>query len=308
MRVSLSGSGQREARLLPQRQYTPDMLEDVGDGGRSKQGLGPLDHEHAGAGGASAPSPDSIARAHGLQQGGGVDAGSAALVPESTGKASGEALALVPESTGKASGELNGPVHHATDAAARALHEAFEAQVGGEVAHEAEDGAQRARAVQDKIDEALRRASRKQRGNGGEQKETVDAGMDTGSSNSTALNLETPDATIVSGVPQDHGGQGHEVEEGQVGGVDVAETSEAAAEMRRILTGLPQPEPEVSEALAAGLEGPELDALLKRVWVRRQKDLRRAMESARTEAQQMQELMAQMGTGEGAGHGHGGQQ
>jgi len=47
------------------------------------------------------------------------------------------------------------------------------------------------------------------------------------------------------------------------GDVSVADTAEAAAEMRRILVGLPQPEPDVAAALADGVEGPELDALIR---------------------------------------------
>ncbi|KAA0163930.1 hypothetical protein FNF28_04036 [Cafeteria roenbergensis] len=61
--------------------------------------------------------------------------------------------------------------------------------------------------------------------------------------------------------------------------------------MRRILQSLPEPEPDLASALQRGLSTEEVDALVSRVWERRQALLRKLAASTRTEAQQIQEIL-----------------
>jgi len=60
---------------------------------------------------------------------------------------------------------------------------------------------------------------------------------------------------------------------------------ERAARMREILLALPQPEPDLASAVQGGMSGEELDALVRRVWARRQELLRVAASEAQTEGQ-----------------------
>jgi hypothetical protein len=66
---------------------------------------------------------------------------------------------------------------------------------------------------------------------------------------------------------------------------------EATARMKDVLLGLPVPEPELNVAIAAGMSKEELTALLHRLWEKRQKELKEAFSSAKTEAHQMHELL-----------------
>jgi hypothetical protein len=68
----------------------------------------------------------------------------------------------------------------------------------------------------------------------------------------------------------------------------------ASARIADVLLSLPEPEPELESALVSGMPRDQLQALLARVWERRQKVLKEAFASARTEAQQMQELLGRI--------------
>jgi hypothetical protein len=65
-----------------------------------------------------------------------------------------------------------------------------------------------------------------------------------------------------------------------------------AARMRDVLLSLPEPEPELTAALASRLPPEQLAALLRRLWASRQAALTEALGSVKNEAQQMQEALA----------------
>jgi hypothetical protein len=65
-------------------------------------------------------------------------------------------------------------------------------------------------------------------------------------------------------------------------------------QMAEALMGLPIPEMELEEAIRRKLPPEELQALIRRVWERRQAELKEAFASAKTEAQQMQELLVRL--------------
>lgn len=67
-----------------------------------------------------------------------------------------------------------------------------------------------------------------------------------------------------------------------------------AAEMADVLLSLPIPETDLADAIRARLPPEELQAIIRRVWERRQGELKEAFASAKTEAQQMQALLAQL--------------
>ena len=64
--------------------------------------------------------------------------------------------------------------------------------------------------------------------------------------------------------------------------------------MQSVLLGLPQPEEELTAAIAAHLPPEELKALLQRLWDRRQAELKEVFTTTRTEAQLMQETLKQL--------------
>jgi len=67
--------------------------------------------------------------------------------------------------------------------------------------------------------------------------------------------------------------------------------ADPAAVMQSVLLGLPQPPQELTAALAAGLSGDALHALLERLWAARQAELADAIASMRTEGQTMAALL-----------------
>jgi hypothetical protein len=69
----------------------------------------------------------------------------------------------------------------------------------------------------------------------------------------------------------------------------------ASEAIRGILMSLPEPEPELSEAAKnPAIKPEELTALLRKVWERRQEQLKEAFKGAKTEAQQMHGLLQQL--------------
>lgn len=68
----------------------------------------------------------------------------------------------------------------------------------------------------------------------------------------------------------------------------------ASSRMATILLGLPEPEIEVEQALSRSMSREEVQALLKKVWDRRQEVLKDAFAHAKTEGSQMQDLLNQL--------------
>ena len=68
----------------------------------------------------------------------------------------------------------------------------------------------------------------------------------------------------------------------------------ASSRMATILLGLPEPELEVEAAFTQGMSREQIQDLLKKVWNRRQEVLKEAFAHAKTEGNQMQELLNQL--------------
>lgn len=149
------------------------------------------------------------------------------------------------------------------------------------------DEAARARAIDEKLNEALRKTRRSQQGGYGTGTHRVEHSIKQPDSWNASAPASSASINASEAVLQNENAAAADLD----AAATVSTSQAASAEMRRILSGLPEPEPAVSQALESGMEGPELDALIRRVWIKRQSDLRQAMNSARTEAQQMQELM-----------------
>lgn len=73
------------------------------------------------------------------------------------------------------------------------------------------------------------------------------------------------------------------------------EPAEAAIETaRRVLLELPEPDPDLADAIRRKVPQAELDALLAKVWEKRQQMLKHAMENMRDDASEMRELLASL--------------
>lgn len=106
-----------------------------------------------------------------------------------------------------------------------------------------------------------------------------------------------PDATVDASVTADvtPTSEGSEEEEGSSDAL-----AGAARDQRDILLSLPEPEPELQAAMAApdAMSPEAMQALVARLWAKRQAELAEAFKGAKTEAQQMQGLLKTLLTGQ----------
>lgn len=73
------------------------------------------------------------------------------------------------------------------------------------------------------------------------------------------------------------------------------QTQDPVEHMRNILGQLPEPDPEVREALTSRLPPEKMKEILNRVWQKRQKQLEEAIKKMKTEAQQMHSILQDLG-------------
>jgi hypothetical protein len=113
----------------------------------------------------------------------------------------------------------------------------------------------------------------------------------TSSARPVLVHSSGPPAAVPAAAPGDAAGGEGEVERGH----EHLEAHTDLETMRSILASLPEPEPEVVDALARpGISDAELRILLRKVWDRRQAMLKHYMDNIKTDADFMKSLIERL--------------